>query len=612
MFANFLYFIVVLLIFSTYQPPEHPLLTAGQAVAGAVGLAVFFAAWAHLSFARLGRSLERLGPAAADLRHAALVTRLCVLAVVLFAVNVYGLNLPAYLALLPGLRALPTLQALIFVGLFIAYLALVWTAGHATYERIQRSGASRRGYVTANIAFGIPVILPWLALSAVADLIAALPFEAPRRWLATPAGELVYFLFFLALVAVFGPAMIRRFWGCRSLAQGPARRRIAAVCQRAGMRFADILDWPLMEGRMITAGIMGLVRRFRYILVTRALLVHLEPEELEQVIAHEIGHVQRHHLLFYLLLLSGYLVLAYATFDLALFAVLSGRPLAWLAHSGDPARLAALLLNGAAVLLFLLYFRFIFGYFMRNFERQADLYVYRLYDDARPLVATLAKISAASRTAPEKPNWHHFSIRQRIDYLLRCQADPRWINRHERKVRRSLAVYCAVLALVGALAWQLHFGAAGRRLNQHFLERIVRAELVRDPHQPRLLVLLGDLHYQHQRLEQAAAAYEEALARDPRHPRALNNLAWLYATGPAPGLRRPGRALELALRAVAADPAPHVLDTLAESYHAAGRSAEAQAAGRRALAAAVEAGQDRDYYERQMEKFGGMAQHGAP
>jgi hypothetical protein len=30
-----------------------------------------------------------------------------------------------------------------------------------------------------------------------------------------------------------------------------------------------------------------------------------------------------------------------------------------------------------------LYFRFIFGFFIRNFERQADLFVYRLFPDAR-------------------------------------------------------------------------------------------------------------------------------------------------------------------------------------------------------------------------------------
>ena len=603
MFGNFLYFIVVLLIYSTYQPPESPLLPVGEALAGAVGLLLLFAAYALLAFGRLGKKLERLGPAAADVRHSAMVTRLCVLAVALFAVDVYGLNLPAYLSGLPGLRVLPTLQALLFLVLFIGYLAIGWAAAHPTHDRILRTRTSRRGYVAANIAFGIPVILPWLVLSGVADLIELLPFEAPRRWLASPAGEMGYFLFFLILVAVAGPVLIRRFWRCRPLAEGPDRRRIVAVCQRAGLRFAEILDWPLFEGRMITAGVMGLVRRFRYILVTRAMLAYLAPEEVEQVIAHEVGHVKRHHLIYYLLFLTGYLILAYAAFDLVIYALLYARPFQWLSAGGasDPTRLASILLNGCMVALFLLYFRFIFGYFMRNFERQADLYVYRLYDDARPLIATLVKIAATSGIAPEKPNWHHFSIRQRVDYLLRCQADPAWINRHDRKVRRSLAVYLTALILVGITAWQLNFGAAGRQLNRHLLQTIVSEELARDPRQPDLLVLLGDLHYQHRDLKQAAEAYEQAVVLDPNHPQGLNNLAWLYATGPVPDLRHPARALELALRAAALDPAPHVLDTLAESYYVNGRYADAEATGHRALDAA--GNDNRAYFEGQLKKF---------
>jgi hypothetical protein len=51
--------------------------------------------------------------------------------------------------------------------------------------------------VTSNIAFSVPVLLPWLLLSGVADLILALPFDLPRQVLTSPEGETAYFLFFL-------------------------------------------------------------------------------------------------------------------------------------------------------------------------------------------------------------------------------------------------------------------------------------------------------------------------------------------------------------------------------------------------------------------------------
>ena len=67
------------------------------------------------------------------------------------------------------------------------------------------------------------------------------------------------------------------------------------------MGYANILYWPIFGGRMITAGVMGLIKKFRYILVTNGLLQMLEPEEIDAVIAHEIGHIKKQHLLFYLL-----------------------------------------------------------------------------------------------------------------------------------------------------------------------------------------------------------------------------------------------------------------------------------------------------------------------
>ena len=60
---------------------------------------------------------------------------------------------------------------------------------------------------------------------------------------------------------------------------------------------------------MLTAGVMGLIKRFRYLLITPALLDLLEPEELKGVVAHEIGHVRKKHLIFYLGFFVGYVIL---------------------------------------------------------------------------------------------------------------------------------------------------------------------------------------------------------------------------------------------------------------------------------------------------------------
>lgn len=604
MFGNFLYFIVVLLIYSTYQPPESTPVPAGEAILLAGALAAVFAAWVRRNFDRLAQTADSLGPALADIRFGTLTTRFSILAVAIFAIDVYVLDLPASLTAWPAVRAVPTAGALAFLLLFIAHLVIVWALSHRAYVKIYAADVSRRARLAAQIAFATPVLLPWLVLSGTVDLIGLLPFETPRRLLATPAGELAYFLGFLVLVAVLGPALIRRFWRCRPLEDGWMRQRIEALCRRAGLRYAQILYWPMFGGRTITAGVMGLVDRFRYILVTPALLRELSPEQIDQVIAHEIGHVKRGHLAFYLLFLTGYILLAYALFDVAALLLLQAAPIHRIIgfFEIDPVTIGSALPGLMTIVVFLIYFRLVFGYFMRNFERQADLYVYRLFPSARPLVTTLAKIALASGIAPGKPNWHHFSIGERITYLERCEADPRWIARHDRKVTRSMAAYLVAMAVIAFMGWQINFGDPGRRLSAHFLETAATRELARDPHQPDLLTLLGDIHHSRGRLAEAAAVYEEAIDLDPRQARALNNLAWLYATSADPALRNPARALALARQAAVLDPAPHVLDTLAESYYANGRLAEAMAAGRRALEAAAPG--DRAYFEAQLAKFG--------
>jgi Zn-dependent protease with chaperone function len=185
---------------------------------------------------------------------------------------------------------------------------------------------------------------------------------------------------------------------------------------------------------MITAGVMGLVKRFRYILVTNALLQALDPAEVEAVIAHEIGHVKRKHLLFYLVFFAGYVLITYSVLNLLFYALVYAEPLFRIFIDLGIGRITinSIALSLAMILLFLVYFRFIFGYFMRNFERQADGYVYNLFDSSLPLITTLKKIAVTSGQPPDRPNWHHFSITERIHYLVRCEEDRSTIKIHDR------------------------------------------------------------------------------------------------------------------------------------------------------------------------------------
>ena len=602
MFANFIYFIVVLLIYSTYQPAADTNFTAFETAVLFFSLIVIFTWMTRVQFQRIVKRFTTESFAKLDHKFHATLTRQSILAIVLFSLDIYGLNLRSFFLNIPFFTIMPTLEALLFLGLFVFYLAIVWGCAHSAYQTLYTPGLPRRSYILSNISFSVPVLLPWLLLSGVADIINVLPFELPKQMLATTEGQIAYFLVFLVAVAVIGPLIIQKFWRCQPLESGYVRSRIEDLCRQADMEYANILYWPIFGGRMITAGVMGLIKNFRYILVTGALIRFLEPEEIDAVIAHEIGHIKKKHLLFYLVFFIGYMLISYATFDLLIYAILYAEPLyRFIGRTGmNQATLTSSIFSLVIIMVFLVYFRFIFGYFMRNFERQADTYVYALFDSAQPLISTLEKIVLTSGQPADRPNWHHFSIQKRIDYLKKCEIDKGWIARHDQKIKKSIAVYLMAILFVGGMGYHLNYGETGKRLSQHFFETIVSRELEKNPDNPHLLSTLGDLYYSNRNYAQTIRAYERSIMLDPNNPKALNNLAWLLATCEVQKFRDPERALKLAQKATELEKAPHILDTLAESYYVNGQFEAAVAAEMLALDLAKT---DRGYYQKQLQKF---------
>jgi len=602
MFANFIYFIIVLLIYITYQPPEKTNFGPFETLFLFLCLIFIFVSFTRLQFHKLEKQISKNNFSFLVYKFDAIMTRQSIAAILLFGINIYGLNLPSFFINLPVFSTIPTFLALIFLGIFIFYLSIIWVFAHKPYRLLYKTDDSRQSYVWSNITFSIPVLLPWLFLSGILDFINSLPFELPKQLLATTEGQVIYFLIFLFAIAIIGPAIIQKFWRCKPLEKGDDRSRIEFLCKKADLKYANILYWPAFGSRMITAGVMGLIKKFRYILVTGPLLSFLEPDEIDAVIAHEIGHIKRKHLIFYLVFFTGYMLLSYATYDLIIYLIIFSEPVLKLITGMGLSRTTTIstMFSIAEICIFLIYFRYVFGYFMRNFERQADCYVYTLFDTAKPLISTFEKITATSGQSPDRPNWHHFSIRERIDYLNKCEADKNYISRHDRKIQKSIAVYFAAIVLVGIIGYSLNFGTAGKELNNHFIEKIIFRELEKSPNDPNLYQTLGDIYYNANNYNGVKQAYEKALTLNPNNPHVLNNLAWLYATCDDLNFRNSIRALKLSKKAVTLLKEPHILDTLAESYFVNGKYEKAIAAELRALELVKS---NRSYYKKQLEKF---------
>lgn len=601
MFTNVLYFIIVFALFSfsdqSTAPVFSPLETCGAILAGYV---VFFLL-VKSRFDRLEKS-HLAGQAGSFAgRHGACIGRCMLLSVIVWAFFIYLLGLKSLLLPLGRLGTSDVVQSATAVALFFVFLIIIWRCAFPAYRRFCNPSSTLRGYLTSHIRFNFALVAPWLIFSAVFDAARLLPQGIADRLNGSAAAQYGFVACAFIALGFFFPPLLVRLWACKPLAPGPLRERLERFCRRAGFTCADMLEWNLFEGKLITAGVLGFVPRFRYLLISPALLELLDEQELEAVVAHEIGHVKHRHMLFYLLFIFGYAFFAYVCFSAIFYLLLSCDSVlnAVVSADGRPGTALSLLSMLLLVGLLLLYFRGLFGVFSRNFERQADGYACRYTGSGNGIISSLDKIAVAGSQSRSSPNWHHYSIQQRIQYMQRCDADPLLIGRHDRRVRRLVGLYCLAFALAGGL-FAGYGGSLIEGAELTVLQKVTQRRVDAAPDNPALQFLLANLSFEKKDYGRAVRAYRETLRLAPDSPEALNNLAWLYATAQDPDWRRPAEALRLSRRAAELDPKPHILDTLAESYYLNGDFSAALDAINRALAKNP---RDSSYYERQREKF---------
>jgi Zn-dependent protease with chaperone function len=568
--------------------------------AGWAGLAVS----CRLSFSSLWADASHVGevPGGAGNpaeRYHRLSGRKKVLALGCFTVVVYLGDLRYWLERVPSFSTFSVLQGASALGLFLFFLCTVWYFASPAHSVIFRQSMDRVAFVSSNLKLNLPILFPWLALSFLFDLMALEVVAAAFPWLSGGVAQVAGFVFVLAAMMVLMPALVRKWWGCTSLRDSIKGRELALFLDQSGFGYRDIVTWPIFEGRMMTAAIMGIVARFRYILVTDALMEVLSIEELKGVLAHEMGHAKYKHLLIYLVFFAGFIVVSYGASELLLAALLAVPSLTDLLASGESsgASMFYFLLSMPMLLAMAVYFRFVIGFFMRHFERQADLYAAGFLGTAGPIINALEKIALYSGNTRDVPSWHHFSVRERVECLARTERDPRLAARHNRFVRAWFIIYLVFMISAG---YFINVGAVSENFRFHLLEQALLDRTASGPPDAGVYGALAMLYHESARWEEARSAYEEALRLEPDNPVVLNNLAWLLATTPERGLRDPARAVRLAEKAVAQEGNPVYLDTLAEAYYAAGNLDRALAV----IDEAIEKATDRvGYYREQKEKF---------
>ncbi|MCP3871700.1 MAG: M48 family metalloprotease [Desulfobacteraceae bacterium] len=602
MFSNLLYFLLALVIYTTSDLFEVPQDFDKTIIFNSFLISILFILICNMIFRRLENKTLKNPNLNIDHLINFYISRLSMLALIIFAVNIYGFKLNFLFSGIKIFKIIPTLEAIIFLGLFLFYLIIIWNAAFRVQKKYFAGAVSKKDFIVSNVSFSLPALLPWFCLSLFADILGLLPWQPVNEFLKTPAGEIGYIVLFLVAIAIFGPVLIRKLWRCRPLEPGYARTRIENVCKKAGLKYADILRWELFGGAMITAGVMGIIARFRYILVTPALFNSLNDDELDSVMLHEIGHVQKYHMLFYLFFFAGFVACNFVFFEPAIRLLYVFEPVYGLFEIFEIERTSALSIMISAIMIgfFVLYFRYVFGFIMRNFERQADLHVYQFSNDASALISTFYKIASYSRQSIDKPSWHHFSIGQRVRFLERCQLDPTLIYAHHSRVKRIITGYLVLVLLVFSIGYSINYGVAKEPFDTFIAEKILIQHMDIDPKNSDLYALVGDYYYQRENYTQAIDSYENVLRVDKENVHALNNLSWLFSTCPQKDYRDAKKALEYAKRAVEQKKEAFVFDTYAEALFINNDFQNAVMASKEAL---LRSKDKKEYYKDQVQRF---------
>ncbi len=326
-------------------------------------------------------------------RHVVSVINL-VLSAVVVAVLLFtglGFGLRDALAGLGGWQPIAGWHPLVVAGYLVIVLAatallglpLSYYGGFVLPHRYGLSTQSLRSWVADDLK-GSAISLP-IALAAVEFTYALLALTPDSWWLWTGLAVLV----FTVLLANLAPiVLVPIFYKLTPLPDGDVRTRALALAERARTRVRGIYTLNLSsKTTAANAMVMGLGNT-RRIIVGDTLLERFTPDEIEVVVAHELGH-QVHHDIPKLVAVEAVTTLGgLYLINLALHLVVGH-----VARFGGLADAATLPLLGVLLGIFGLLVLPLQNGFSRRVERQADIYALETTRNPAAFIAAMTRLA---------------------------------------------------------------------------------------------------------------------------------------------------------------------------------------------------------------------------
>ncbi len=266
-------------------------------------------------------------------------------------------------------------------------------------------------------------VLGLVMATIVVELLYLLIRQTPQHWWLV---AWAVFLGLMVLLAQLAPiALFPIFYKFEPLENDELKRRLIVLSERAGTHVRGVYKWHLSEkSRKANAALTGLGGTRRIILAD-TLLDNYSDDEIEAVLAHELGHHVHRHILKSIFVQAGITlfgfwlaneVLRYAVERRNMFETMS-----------DFANLPLLILVSTALSLLLMP---ALNAYSRFNERQADRYCFESVASVQPFISSMNKLAEQNLSEKTPAPWVEWLLHSHPAIARRVAAADDWSRTH--------------------------------------------------------------------------------------------------------------------------------------------------------------------------------------
>ena len=247
----------------------------------------------------------------------------------------------------------------------------------------------------------------------VAELLYFTIRQSPEHWWFI---AWAMFLVLFVVIAQLAPLILFPiFYKFEPLENEDLKQRLVRLSESAGTRVRGIYKWNLSEkSKKANAALTGLGATRRIILAD-TLLDHYSPDEIEAVLAHELGHHVHKHILKSIFVQAGITLFGFWAANFVLHMAIEQ----WHMFDtlSDYANLPLLVLVSSALSFVLMP---AMNAYSRFNERQADRYAFKSIKNVQPFISSMNKLASqnlAERTPSKWVEWlfhSHPAISRRV------------------------------------------------------------------------------------------------------------------------------------------------------------------------------------------------------